>query len=118
MFWNRRKRQKATELTKETFDESLKKQSLSLVFFEAPWCGACKMLTPILHELADENVDKDVMIAMVNTDHERKLSQQFSIRSLPTLVTWKNNEIVYQGSGMISKPRLQEMIDSLLAEQV
>lgn len=112
-FLKRRKREKALEITKENFDEVLKKNEISLVFFEAPWCGACKMLHPILNELADENREKAITIAVVNTDHERELSQEYQIKSLPTLIVFKNGENIQQGPGMISKPRLQEMIDNL-----
>lgn len=114
MFWKKRKKEKAIEITKDNFDEVLAKNEVLLVFFEAPWCGACKILHPILNELADENSEKAVTIAIVNTDHERGLAQKYQIRSLPTLIVFKKKEVLQQGPGMISKPRLQELIDNLL----
>lgn len=113
-FLKRRKRQKAVEITKDNFTEILAQNETSLVFFEAPWCGGCKMLHPILNELADENCEKAINIAVVNTDSERELSQQFEIRSLPTLIVFQDGKIIQKGPGMISKPRLQEMIDNFL----
>lgn len=113
-FLKRRKKEKAVEITQGNFDETLKKNKNSLVFFEAPWCGACKILHPIVNELADENRDYPITIAVVNTDHERELSQQYEIRSLPTLIIFNDNmEVIQKGPGMISKPRLQELIDTL-----
>jgi thioredoxin 1 len=113
MFWKRKKRAKAQGLTKETFSLIVSRATPSLVFFEAPWCGACKILHPIVDDLADENGGREVNIAVVNVDKERELSQQFGIRSLPTLVVFQGGEIIHQGPGMISKPRLQEMINKL-----
>ena len=114
MFWKQRKKINAVEVNKENFKDILDKNDVTLVFFEAPWCGACKILHPIINELADENREKQITIAVVNTDHDSELSRQFEIRSLPTLIIFKNNEIFQKGPGMISKPRLQEMIDNFL----
>lgn len=112
MFWKRRKRQKATELFRENFEEKINEKNISFVFFSAPWCHACKMIKPILHDLADENRDREnFMLAIVNTDKERELSQKFSIRSLPTLVIFKDGKMIEHTSGMIPKMRLQEMIE-------
>lgn len=114
MFWKRRKREKALELSSGNYKDEIKKHENILVFFEAPWCGACKILHPLLNELADENRESlATKIAVVNTDQERELSQEFSIRSLPTLLVYRNEKLVHRGPGMISKPRLQEMIDNL-----
>ena len=114
MFWKRRKREKALVLTKANSNQVIMNNRLVFVFFKAPWCGACKILSPLVHELADDNHEQGVIIAEVNTDHERELSQQFQIYSLPTLVVFQDTHVVHKGSGMISKPRLQEMIDSFL----
>lgn len=112
MFWKRKKRHKAELLEEDTFEKKIMEQEKAFIFFVAPWCGGCKMLKPIIHELADENKSK-VFVGMVNTDHSMALSQKFQIMSLPSLVVFRKNEILYQGTGMISKPRLQEMIDTL-----
>ena len=113
--FNKRKRVKVTEIGKESFDEALKAKKLVFVYFEAPWCGACKMLHPILNELADENREKEILIAVVNVDEERELAQEFHIMSIPQLVVFQDGKKVFQGSGMISKPRTQEMIDNYLS---
>ncbi len=117
MFWKRRKKVKAPELSQNNFKQELGKNIFSIIFFEAPWCGACKILHPIINELADENREKPITIAVVNTDHDRELSQKYEIRSLPTLIVFKNGELIQKGPGMVSKPRIQEMIDNFLAEQ-
>lgn len=114
MFWKRRKREKALDLTKENFNKTITENQLVFVFFKAPWCGACRILSPLVHELADDNWEQDVVVGQVHTDNERELFEQFQIRSLPTLIVFEGSEITYKGSGMISKPRLQEMIDKVL----
>ena len=112
--FKRKERKKVTEIGKEDFQEALTSKKVVFVYFEAPWCGACKMLHPILNELADENKEKDILIAVVNIDKEKELAREFRIMSIPQLVVFKNGQRDFQGSGMISKPRTQEMIDSYL----
>ena len=111
-FLKKRKKTKPIEVTIENFQEVVIENEYALVFFEASWCGACKILHPIINELADENREKLITIAIIDVDSERELSQQFSIRSLPTLVVLKDGKVINQGPGMVSKPRLQEMIDN------
>ncbi len=110
-----RKRVKVTEIGKENFDEAIASKKVVFVYFEAPWCQSCRMLHPILNDLADENREKDVLIAVVNVDSERELAQRFRIMSIPQLVVFKNGRKQFQGSGMVSKPRTQEMIDAYLS---
>ena len=112
--FKRKERKRVTEIGKESFQEAIQSKKIVFVYFEAPWCGACKMLHPILNELADENKEKDILIAVVNVDVEKELAQQFRIMSIPQLVVFKNGQQDFQGSGMISKPRTQEMIDNYL----
>lgn len=114
MFWKRRKREKALDISIENYKDVLSNNGLVFIFFKAPWCGACKILSPLVHELAAENREKDIIIAQVHTDRQPELSQMYGIKSLPTLIVFQDEEIIYKGSGMISKPRLQEMIDSAL----
>ncbi len=112
--FNRRERIKAKEIGKESFEEIIKSKEVVFVYFEAPWCGACRMLHPILNELSDENRGKDILIAVVNVDVEKELSREFHIMSIPQLIVFKNGKKEFQGSGMVSKPRTQEMIDNIL----
>jgi len=111
MFGKKKKRINATNITLENFDEKIGASKNAFIFFEAPWCGACKLLHPILNQLSDENQDKDVLIGVVNADEQRELQQDYEIMSLPTLIIFKNGQKIAKTNGMISKPRLQEMID-------
>ena len=111
MFWKREKKMKAQEIFQENFDEAVKSKKIVFVYFEAPWCSACKMLHPLLHELAHENREKDFLLAVVNVDTNRELAQKYHIMSIPQLLVFQDGKLVFQGSGMISKPRTQEMIE-------
>lgn len=109
-----RKRVKAQEIDTDSFEKAIQSKKLVFVYFEAPWCQSCRMLHPILNLLADENREKDILIAYVNVDRERELAQQFHIMSVPQLVIFKEGKKHFQGNAIMSKPRTQELIDSLL----
>ena len=109
-----RKRVKAQEIDTDSFEKAIQSKKLVFVYFEAPWCQSCRMLHPILNILADENREKDILIAYVNVDREQELAQQFHIMSVPQLVIFKEGKKHFQGNAIMSKPRTQELIDSLL----
>ncbi|QDF27650.1 thioredoxin [Halarcobacter anaerophilus] len=101
-----------TELTQENFDSVVGK-GVSLVDFWAPWCGPCRMLAPVIDDLAKEFEGK-ANICKVNTDEQQDLSVKYGVRSIPTILFMKDGEIVEQVVGAHSKQALAEKIDSLL----
>jgi thioredoxin 1 len=84
-----------------------------VVDFWAEWCGPCKMIAPLLEELASE-YDARVRIGKVNIDEEQALAAQYGIRAVPTLLFFKNGEVASQIVGMCSKRDLKSKIDQLL----
>lgn len=84
-----------------------------LVDFWAEWCGPCKMLGPVLDELANEYVGK-AKIAKVNIDDYQDLAGQFGIRSIPTLLLFKGGQVVEQTVGLKSKKDLKASLDRAL----
>ncbi|WP_299327722.1 thioredoxin [uncultured Helicobacter sp.] len=100
------------ELTKDNFDE-VTKNGVALVDFWATWCGPCRMLSPVIDELAGE-FEGRAAICKVNTDQEQELSAKFGIRSIPTILFMKNGEIVDQIVGATSKAVLADKINALL----
>lgn len=100
------------ELTKANFKEVTDK-GVSLVDFWAPWCGPCRMLSPVIDELAEELSGK-ANICKVNTDSEEDLSVQFGIRSVPTILFMKDGEVKDQIIGATTKAVLLEKINELL----
>ena len=103
---------KYIELTNENF-EATTKEGVSLVDFWAPWCGPCRMISPIIEELAEE-FDGKANICKVNTDEQQELSQKFGVRSIPTIVFMKDGETVDTMVGAASKEAFIEKINSLL----
>ena len=102
-------------LTQENFSkEVLQSPQPVLVDFWAEWCGPCKMLSPILDELAQE-YDGKVRIGKVNIDEHQNLAAQFGIRSIPTLLLFKQGQVADQIVGLKSKRDLKASVDRAAA---
>ncbi len=101
-------------VTNETFDNVvLKSPNLVMVDFWATWCGPCKIIAPVVEELAQEYHNK-VTFAKVNTDENPDLASRFNIRGIPTLIFFKDGKQVDHVVGAVPKAQLKSKIDSLL----
>lgn len=103
---------KYIELNKDNM-ESTVKEGVSLVDFWAPWCGPCRMISPVIDQLAVEFEGK-ANICKVNTETEEELMAQYQIRSVPTILFFKDGEIVDQLIGATTKQALEEKINKYL----
>lgn len=101
-------------LTDTTFEsEVIKSDKPVLVDFWAPWCGPCRMMSPIVEELAKEYNGK-AKICKMNTDENPQMAQEYSISAIPTLLFFKDGKVVKEIVGLQSKEELKEILDSLL----
>jgi len=106
----------AVEITKENFNDIVKNNKLVVVDFWAPWCGPCRMIAPIIDEIAKEYEDKGVVVGKVNTDEQQELAMQFQIRSIPTILIIKNGEVVDGVIGAVPKNMLEAKIEQHLED--
>ena len=96
-------------INKNNFEEIKNSDKLVLLDFYADWCGPCRMVAPILHEIAEER--PDVIVGKINVDEEEDLAAAFGVYSIPTLVVMKNGEVVRQTSGARPKAQLLAMLE-------
>jgi len=103
---------KYIELTVSNFDE-ITKEGVTLVDFWAPWCGPCRMIAPVIEELAAEYEGK-ANICKVNTDEEQDIAVKYGIRSIPTILFFKDGQVVEQMVGAASKQAFADKLNALL----
>lgn len=106
---------KKIESTQE-FEETIQKETSVVVDFYADWCGPCQVLSPTLEELSKDFEGK-VKVIKVNVDNQTELAQRFGVRSIPTLIFFKNQKAVETITGLRTKNELQKRISALEPEK-
>ena len=99
------------DLNKENFDETIKSSKTTVIVdFWAEWCGPCKMLTPILEEISID-LNGKLLVTKVNLDDNQELAMRYSIRSIPSILLFKDGELIDTKIGLASKPDLISWIE-------
>jgi thioredoxin 1 len=103
------KNMNALKLNKNNFDSAISSEKPVLLDFYADWCGPCRMVLPIVEEIAGER--DDIVVAKINVDDEPELAERFGVFSIPTLVVMKNGEVVNKSSGARPKDQILALLN-------
>jgi thioredoxin 2 len=96
------------ELTKENFQEAIQGDTPLIVDFWAPWCGPCKSFAPVFEAAATQH--DDVVFAKINTEEQTELASAMRIRSIPTLMVFRENVMLFSQAGALSASQLEELV--------
>ena len=94
----------AIKVTKENFDELINSENTTVLDFYADWCGPCRMLGPVIEEIAEEK--KDINVGKINVDANKELANKFSVRSIPTMIVFKNGKEIKRLVGFLPKEEI------------
>ena len=101
-----------SEVTMENFESIVDSNSIVFLYFWAAWCKPCKLFAPVFEDAAERH--KSVFFGKVDTEGATDLAQAFQVRSVPTLMAFKNTELVFEQPGLISPMMLDDLINKLL----
>ncbi|QKT04685.1 thioredoxin [Ectothiorhodospiraceae bacterium 2226] len=99
------------ELTQDNFEEVVTGNDIVLVDFWAPWCGPCRAFAPIYEQVAEQH--PDLVFAKVNTEEEQALAAHFQVRSIPTLMIFREQVIIFSEPGMLPANGLEQVIEQV-----
>lgn len=97
-----------TELTDENFEETVTSNDFVIVDYWAPWCGPCRSFAPTYEKVSEEH--PDIVFAKVNTENEQGIASHFQIRSIPTLMIFREKVIIFSQAGALPESGLKELI--------
>lgn len=101
------------DLTKDNFNQTIESGKTVIIDFWAPWCGPCRAFAPTFEAVAEQH--PDVIFGKINTEVEQELGASFNIRSIPTLMVFREKVILFSQPGMLPKAALEEVVAKSLA---
>ncbi len=101
------------DLTQDTFQAAIESDATLIIDFWAPWCGPCKQFAPTFEAAAAKN--DDITFAKINTEDEQELASAMRIRSIPTIMVFRERVLLFQHSGALSESQLEELIAQVKA---
>jgi thioredoxin 1 len=96
------------ELTKDNFEQVITENEFVIIDFWAPWCGPCRSFAPTYEKVSEEH--QDVVFAKINTEDEQEIAAHFNIRSIPTLMIFREKVIIFSQAGALPEPSFRELI--------
>jgi len=102
------------EITDGTFDSEVAGSELTMVDFWAEWCGPCRMVAPVVEELAESYAEKGLKVGKVDVDENPNVAARYGIRSIPTILFFKDGEVVDRIVGAMPKPFFEEKVQAHL----
>lgn len=100
------------ELTKDNFNATIENNDVVIVDFWAPWCGPCRMFAPTFEAVSEQY--PNVIFAKLNTEDQQELAAAFNIRSIPTLMVFREKVIIFSQAGMLPKAGLEQVVQKSL----
>lgn len=105
--------EKAVHLSEKSFDEVIPKNKVALVDFWASWCGPCRMVGPVIEQLADQ-YDGKALIGKVNVDEEAELAMRYQVMSIPTVILFRNGKEIAREVGVMPKDKYTSLLEANL----
>ncbi len=99
------------DITEDTFEETINNNDIVIVDFWAEWCGPCKSFSPIYEEVSEKH--EDIVFGKIDTEAEQALGAHFQVRSIPTLMIFREQVVLFSQAGMLSGPQLEEVISKV-----